>query len=154
MPQATGAEDIRAAIAGREDGHLHARHNTQRAGRRVFHWPHELCQDEEVLRLTKEVRGEYTTHVTIPALVIHGTKDQISLPANGEANKKWRDLRESYGLPPLPPTVHVHPEAVKECQELMKSVGFRELLDKIEKQKEKEKAETEKDEKDEKKGDK
>jgi heterodisulfide reductase subunit C len=66
------------------------------------------------------------------------------VPANGEGNKKWRDLRESYGLPPLPPTVHVHPEAVKECQELMKSVGFRDLLDKIGKQKEEEKAEAEK----------
>ena len=62
------------------------------------------------------------------------------VPVNGEANKKWRDLRESYGLPPLPPTVHVHPEAVKECQELMKSVGFRDLLDRIEKQKEAEKS--------------
>ena len=66
------------------------------------------------------------------------------VPANGEGNKKWRDLRESYGLPPLPATVHTHPEAVKECQELMKSVGFRDLLDKIEKQKAKEKAEAEK----------
>ncbi|MBY9015380.1 MAG: CoB--CoM heterodisulfide reductase subunit C [Candidatus Lokiarchaeota archaeon] len=66
------------------------------------------------------------------------------VPANGEGNQKWRDLRESYGLPPLPPTVHMHPEAVKECQELMKSVGFRDLLDKIEKQKEKEKLEAEK----------
>ncbi len=66
------------------------------------------------------------------------------VPANGEGNKKWRDLRESYGLPPLPATVHMHPEAVKECQELMKSVGFRDLLDKIEKQKAKEKAEAEK----------
>ncbi len=66
------------------------------------------------------------------------------VPANGEGNKKWRDLRESFGLPPLPPTVHVHPEAVIECQELMKSVGFRDLLDKIEIQKNKEKIETEK----------
>jgi len=72
------------------------------------------------------------------------------VPANGEANKKWQDLRESYGLPPLPPTVHMHPEAVKECQELMKSVGFRDLLDKIEKIKEKEKAEAEKDKEEEK----
>jgi len=72
------------------------------------------------------------------------------VPANGEANKKWQDLRESYGLPPLPPTVHVHPEAVKECQELMKSVGFRDLLDKIEKIKEKEKAEAEKNKEEEK----
>jgi len=46
-------------------------------------------------------------------------------------------------LPPLPPTVHMHPEAVKECQELMKSVGFRDLLDRIEKQKEAEKAKKE-----------
>jgi len=51
------------------------------------------------------------------------------VPANGEANQKWRDLRESYGLPPLPPTVHMHPEAVEECQELLKSVGFTELMD-------------------------
>ena len=58
------------------------------------------------------------------------------VPANGEANKKWRDLRESYGLPPLPPTVHMHPEAVKECQELLKSVGFIELMDNAKKLKE------------------
>ncbi len=51
------------------------------------------------------------------------------VPANGEANKKWQDLRESYGLPPLPPTVHTHPEAVKEVQELLKSVGFTELME-------------------------
>ena len=50
------------------------------------------------------------------------------VPASGENNKKWRDLRESYGLPPLPPTVHSHPEAVKEVQELLKSVGFTELM--------------------------
>ncbi len=66
------------------------------------------------------------------------------VPASGENNKKWRDLRESYGLPPLPPTVHSYPEAVEECQELMKSVGFRDLMDKIEKIKEKQKAEEEK----------
>ena len=51
------------------------------------------------------------------------------VPATGENNKKWRDLRESYGLPPLPPTVHSYPKAVKECQELMKAVGFRKLMD-------------------------
>jgi heterodisulfide reductase subunit C len=50
------------------------------------------------------------------------------VPANGEANKKWQDLRESYGLPPLPPTVHTHPEAVEEVQTLLKSVGFTELM--------------------------
>ncbi|MFW9781364.1 MAG: CoB--CoM heterodisulfide reductase subunit C [Candidatus Heimdallarchaeota archaeon] len=58
------------------------------------------------------------------------------VPANGEANKKWRDLRESYGLPPLPPTVHIYPEAVKECQDLMKSVGFTELMENAKKLKE------------------
>ena len=72
------------------------------------------------------------------------------VPANGDANKKWRDLRESYGLPPLPPTVHTHPEALKECQELMKSVGFRKLMDNVEKIKAKEKKEKEKAEKEEK----
>ena len=72
------------------------------------------------------------------------------VPANGEGNKKWRDLRESYGLPPLPPTVHTHPEALKECQDLMKSVGFRDLLDKIAKKKQQEEAEKEKEEAEEK----
>jgi heterodisulfide reductase subunit C len=59
------------------------------------------------------------------------------VPANGEDNKKWRDLRESYGLPPLPPTVHSYPEAVEECQTLMKEVGFRDLMDNVKKIKEK-----------------
>ena len=57
------------------------------------------------------------------------------VPANGEANQKWRDLRESYGLPPLPPTVHSYPEAVKECQDLLKSVGFTELMENVKKKK-------------------
>jgi heterodisulfide reductase subunit C len=82
-----------------------------------------------------------------------GLADQIfyatghGVPANGEGNKKWRDLRESYGLPPLPPTVHSYPEAVEECQTLMKEVGFRDLLDNVKKIKEKEQAEKEKAEK-------
>lgn len=63
------------------------------------------------------------------------------VPATGEGNKKWRDLRESYGLPPLPPTVHTHPEALKECQELMKSSGFRDLMDNIAEKKKKEEEE-------------
>jgi heterodisulfide reductase subunit C len=59
------------------------------------------------------------------------------VPANGESNKKWQDLRESYGLPPLPPTVHSYPKAVKECQDILKSVGFTELMEKVKKKKEK-----------------
>jgi len=65
------------------------------------------------------------------------------VPATGEDNKKWRDLRESYGLPPLPPTVHTHPEALKECQELMKSSGFRELMDNVAEKKKKAQEEAE-----------
>jgi heterodisulfide reductase subunit C len=68
------------------------------------------------------------------------------VPASGEENKKWRDLRVSYGLPPLPPTVHSHPEALKECQELMKSSGFRDLMDNIAKKKKQEEAEKQKEE--------
>lgn len=71
------------------------------------------------------------------------------VPANGEANQKWRDLRESYGLPPLPPTVHMHPEAVEECQELLKSVGFTELMDNAKKLKEERAKAAEKDKKEE-----
>ena len=50
----------------------------------------------------------------------------------------------SYGLPPLPPTVHTHPEALKECQELMKSSGFRDLMDSVAEKKKKEEKEQEK----------
>ena len=72
------------------------------------------------------------------------------MPANGENNKKWRDLRESYGLPPLPPTVHSYPEAVKECQELMNEVGFRKLMDKAGKLKEERAQQEKKDQEEEK----
>jgi hypothetical protein len=48
-------------------------------------------------------------------------------------------------LPPLPPTVHSYPEAVKECQDLMKAVGFKDLMDNAAKLKE-EKANKEKQE--------
>lgn len=51
------------------------------------------------------------------------------VPANQPDQQKWRDLRESYGLPPLPPTVHSYPEAVEECHKLMELTGFRKLLD-------------------------
>ncbi|MBY9006540.1 MAG: CoB--CoM heterodisulfide reductase subunit C [Candidatus Lokiarchaeota archaeon] len=56
-----------------------------------------------------------------------------AISAKGENNKKWRELRESYKLPSLPPTVHSYPEAVKECQTLMKEVKFKKLLDQIKK---------------------
>ncbi|MGV9172456.1 MAG: CoB--CoM heterodisulfide reductase subunit C [Promethearchaeia archaeon] len=65
------------------------------------------------------------------------------VPANQPDQKKWRDLRESYGLPALPPTVHSHPDAVEECHTLMKEVGFRALLDKIGRAKAEEKAKQE-----------
>lgn len=61
-----------------------------------------------------------------------------------ENHKKFRDQRESYGLPPFPPTVHSYPEAVEECQTLMRLTGFRALMDKIRVIKEKQKAEEEK----------
>lgn len=68
------------------------------------------------------------------------------VPANQPDQQKWRDLRESYGLPSLPPTVHSHPEAVEECHELMKMTGFRKLLDHVEEVKAQEKEEQEKEE--------
>ena len=83
------------------------------------------------------------THFTLASDIFYATGHGV--PANDpEAHKKWRDLRESYGLPALPPTVHSYPEAVKECQTLMKEVGFRELLDHAAKLKAQRKAEAEK----------
>ncbi len=66
------------------------------------------------------------------------------VPCNAENQKQWRDLRESYGLPALPPTVHSYPEAVKECQTLMNEVGFKDLMDNAAKLKEERKAAAEK----------
>ena len=66
------------------------------------------------------------------------------VPATGDSLKQWRDLRESLGLPALPPTVHSYPEALKECQELMKVTGFKAMMDRIKEKKAKEKAAAEK----------
>ncbi|MFX1259035.1 MAG: CoB--CoM heterodisulfide reductase subunit C [Promethearchaeota archaeon] len=82
-------------------------------------------------------------HFTLASDIFYATGHGVH--ANDpEAHKQWRALRESYGLPPLPPTVHSYPEAVKECQTLMKEVGFRELLDNAKKLKAQRKAEAEK----------
>ncbi len=83
-------------------------------------------------------------HFNLADKVFYATGHGV--PASGEANKKWRDLRVSYGLPPLPPTVHSHPEALKECQELMKLSGFRDLMDNVAEKKKKQQEEQEKEE--------
>ncbi len=83
------------------------------------------------------------SHFGLASNIFYATGHGV--PANDpEAHKQWRALRESYGLPPLPPTVHSYPEAVKECQTLMKEVGFRDLLDNAAKLKAQRKAEAEK----------
>ena len=66
------------------------------------------------------------------------------VPAHRDDDAKWRDLRESYNLPDLPPTVHSFPKAVDEIQTLMKSTGFRKLMDGVKEIKAKRKAEAEK----------
>lgn len=66
------------------------------------------------------------------------------VPANAENMKQWRDLRESFGLSALPPTTHSYPEALKECQTLMQSTGFKAMMDRIKEKKAKDKVEAEK----------
>jgi len=63
--------------------------------------------------------------------------------AAGEGGDKWRDLRKSYDLPPMPPTTHSHPESVDEIQTLIKSLKFDELVEYKAKEEEK-KVETKK----------
>lgn len=41
---------------------------------------------------------------------------------------KWSKMRESLGLPPLPPTVHSFPKAVREVQKIIKKTGFDKLV--------------------------
>ena len=60
------------------------------------------------------------------------------VPVNAPAHQNWRDLRESLGLPSLPPTIHSYPKGLEELQTLLKLNGFRGLLDKIKKLKKEE----------------
>lgn len=83
------------------------------------------------------------SHFTLASDIFYATGHGV--PANDpEAHKQWRALRESYGLPALPPTVHSYPKAVEECQTLMNEVGFRDLLDNAAKLKAERKVEAEK----------
>lgn len=43
-------------------------------------------------------------------------------------DEKWSKMREDLGLPPLPPTVHSYPKAVKEIQHIIKKTGFDKLV--------------------------
>ena len=81
-------------------------------------------------------------HLVLADKIFYATGHGV--PANQPDQQQWRDLRESYGLPPLPPTVHSHPEALKECQKLMEITGFRKLLDHANEVKQKEQQEAEK----------
>ena len=47
----------------------------------------------------------------------------------GGSDNKWTKLRVSYGLPPLPPTTHTHPEDIKEIEILVKETKFDKLVD-------------------------
>ena len=44
-------------------------------------------------------------------------------------DEKWSKLRESLGLPPIPPTVHSYPKALREVQKLLKKTGFDKLVE-------------------------
>ena len=46
----------------------------------------------------------------------------------GEGGDKWRELRESYELPPTPPTVHSDPKSLEEVKILCESLEFDKLV--------------------------
>ncbi len=52
----------------------------------------------------------------------------LAVPVQPTTENNWTKLRQSYGLPPIPPTTHAHPDAVKEVADLMKSRGFDKLV--------------------------
>ena len=68
-------------------------------------------------------------HLFLADKLVYGTGH--AAPANSENHQNYRDLRASLDLPTLPPTVHSYPDALNECQLLMKVTGFKGLLDKI-----------------------
>lgn len=49
------------------------------------------------------------------------------VPIGGTENK-WTKLRESYGLSPLPPTTHQHPEDIDEIAQLVKILKFDKIV--------------------------
>ncbi|UYP46917.1 H(2):CoB-CoM heterodisulfide,ferredoxin reductase subunit C [Candidatus Lokiarchaeum ossiferum] len=46
----------------------------------------------------------------------------------GNADNQWAKLRMSCGLSPLPPTTHMHPEAIEEIAILVKKTHFDKLV--------------------------
>jgi heterodisulfide reductase subunit C len=46
----------------------------------------------------------------------------------GGTDNNWTKLRAAYGLEPIPPTTHSHPEAVDEIQTLVKDLKFDKLV--------------------------
>jgi heterodisulfide reductase subunit C2 len=46
----------------------------------------------------------------------------------GGTDNNWTKMRAAYGLPPLPPTTHSHPEAIKEIETLVKDTKFDKLV--------------------------
>lgn len=40
----------------------------------------------------------------------------------------WSKMRASYGLPPIPPTTHSHPESLEQCRNIMEATGFDKLV--------------------------
>lgn len=47
----------------------------------------------------------------------------------GGTDNQWTNLRVSYGLSPLPPTTHTHPEDIEEIKLLVKETKFDKLVD-------------------------
>jgi heterodisulfide reductase subunit C2 len=59
------------------------------------------------------------THVLI--------KTGHGVPIGGTDNN-WTKLRASYGLSPIPPTTHSHPECIEDIETLVKSTKFDKLV--------------------------
>lgn len=68
-----------------------------------------------------------TAHKSLTHLLLN-TGHGVPIPA-GKGGENWRNLRKVYHLNELPPTVHMHPEAVKDIKKLSKSLKFDELVD-------------------------
>lgn len=51
----------------------------------------------------------------------------VPIPAN-ESGNNWRELRKSYDLDPIPPTVHSDPKSLEEVKTLCESLEFDKLV--------------------------
>jgi len=87
--------------------------------------PRKLPITDIIIQLRNLAVQKGNMHPTHVSLSHHLYNTGHGVPID---NEKWENLREYHDLSAKPPTVHSHPEAIKELQILLESSKFDELV--------------------------